>query len=148
MGDFNLRLMGGTMWQENTTKMFTVSGTGLVDSVVSGKMWKNGVILTDATFDQYVPAPSDSNATRVNTRTRLLRNAFNEFNRSELRQVAYFGEFGINWKNMIFFTYSHRFESSSTLPAKNRNYNYPAGSVSIIMSDLLPSLKEGTGLTY
>ena len=148
VGDFNLRLMGGTMWQDNTTKMFTVSGTNIVDSVVAGKMWKNGVIITDKQLSETLPQPSDSNATRLNTRTRLLRNGFNEYNRSVLKQIAYFGEFAVNWKNMIFLTYSHRFESSSTLPAKNRNYNYPAGSLSVMMSDLVPSLKKGNTLTY
>lgn len=147
-GDFNFRVMGGTMWQDNSTKMFAVSGTGLIDSIVKGKMYKGGVLLTDANFDQYVLPASDSNATRPSSRQRLLRNVFGEYNRSVLRQIAYFGEFAVNYKNVVFLSYTHRFETSSTLPKKNRNYNYPAGSLSIILSDLIPEMKEGNIINY
>lgn len=147
VGDFNFRLMGGTMWQDNKTQMFAVTGTGIVDSIVGGKMYKSGVQLTNANFDQYVPLASDSNATRPNTRQRLLRNNYGEYNESVLRQVAYFGEFAVNYKNLVFLNYTHRFESSSTLPKKNRNYNYPAGSLSIILSDIFPGLK-GNALSF
>lgn len=144
LGDFNLRLMAGTMWQDNETKMFSVSGNGYIDSIVNGTMYKSGQKLNDSNFDTYIPLPGDSNATRYASRTRLLRNNFGEYNVNVLRQSAFFGEFSVNWKNMIFFTYSHRFEESSTLPADNRKYNYPAGSVSVILSDLIPAIKGRT----
>ncbi|MBK6935612.1 MAG: TonB-dependent receptor [Chitinophagaceae bacterium] len=59
-----------------------------------------------------------------------------------------FGEFAVDYKNVIFLSYTHRFEQSSTLPKKNRNYNYPGGSVSIIMSDLFPGLKKNGKLNF
>ena len=145
--NFNFRVMGGTMWQDYQTEMYAVSGSNIVDSVVNGKMYKNGVILTDATYTA-LPSPSDSNATRVNTRTRLLRNVYGEYNQSILRQFAYFGEFAFNYKNMIFLNYTHRFEEASTLPKKNRKFNYPGGSISVIATDLLPFLKRGNILNY
>ncbi len=46
--NFNLRLMGGTMWQDYETEMFAVYGTNIVDSVGgcntagNGKMYKDG----------------------------------------------------------------------------------------------------------
>jgi len=140
--DFNFRVMGGTMWQDYKTSMYAVSGSNIVDSVVNGRMYKGGVALNNDTYNA-LPAPSDSSATRQNTRTRLLRNVFGEYNYAQLRQIAYFGEFAFNYKNLVFFNYTHRFEQASTLPAKNRNFNYPAGSVSVIVSDIFPVLKTG-----
>ncbi|MET0392708.1 MAG: SusC/RagA family TonB-linked outer membrane protein [Chitinophagaceae bacterium] len=140
--DFNFRVMGGTMWQDYETRMFAISGTNVVDSIVNGKMWKNGSILTDAGYNA-LAGVSDSNATRPNTRIRLLRNAYGEDNLSIIRQIAYFGEFAFNYKNLAFISYTHRFEQASTLPKKNRNFNYPGASVSLIMSDIFPVLKKG-----
>jgi hypothetical protein len=78
----------------------------------------------------------------------LLRNTVGESNQRILRQFAYFGEFAANWKNMVFMNYTHRFESASTLPKKNRNYNYPGGSLSLIMSDLIPAVKRSDAISY
>ena len=148
IGDFSLRVMGGTMWQDYETKMYAVAGNGLVDSIVNGIMYKNGTIVTNANMDQLVGLPSDSNATTPGSRTRLLQNNFGRYNRSIVRQLAYFGEVAIGYKNLAFLNYTHRFESASTLPRKNRNYNYPGVSASFIMSDILPFLKGGYVLNY
>jgi hypothetical protein len=125
VGDFNFRLMVGTMWQDYETRMFAVSGNQLKS-----------------------PNNMDSSNTLENTRVRLLRNNYGEWNQSILRQFAYFGELAMNWKNMVFLNYTHRFEEASTLPKKNRSYNYPGGSLSLIMSDLLPMVKKGDFLSY
>ncbi|MES1249144.1 MAG: hypothetical protein ABUL46_00595, partial [Chitinophaga rupis] len=53
IGKFNGRLMVGTMWQNQETKMFAVSGSNLIDST-----------------------STDSSNTRPNTRVRLLRNNY------------------------------------------------------------------------
>lgn len=145
--DFNFRVMAGTMWQDYQTEMFAVSGSNIVDSIVNGRMYKGGVVLDNAAYNA-LAAPSDSNATRAITRQRLLRNAYGEYNQSILRQFAYFGEFAFNYKNMIFLNYTHRFEEASTLPKKNRQFNYPGGSISVIATDLLPFLKKGNILNY
>ena len=145
--NFNFRIMGGTMWQDYETEMYAVSGNFIVDSIVSGKMYKNGKILTNADYNS-LPGPSDSNATRVASRQRLLRNVLGEYNQQRLRQFAYFGEFAFNYKNLVFFNYTHRFEEASTLPQKNRKFNYPGGSVSIIATDIFPALKKGNVLNY
>jgi TonB-linked SusC/RagA family outer membrane protein len=140
--NFNFRLMVGTMWQDYETRMFAISGTNLVDSIVNGKMYKNGVILTDANYAAMVGSPADSNVTRLSTRTKLLRNVYGDYNESILREFAYFGEFAVNYKNLIFLSYTHRFERASTLPEQNRNFNYPGVSASIILSDIFPALKN------
>ncbi len=125
LGNFNFRLMVGTMWQDYKTSMFAVTGDRLVD-----------------------PNRTDSNNTDPTSRVRLLRNALGEDNVSIFRQFATFGEFATNWKNMIFLNYTHRFEEASTLPKQNRKYNYPGGSLSFILSDIFPGIKEGGVIDY
>ncbi|MBL7725485.1 MAG: SusC/RagA family TonB-linked outer membrane protein [Chitinophagaceae bacterium] len=153
--NFSLRLMGGTMWQDYTTKMFAVYGTNLVDSVGgllnstgNGKMYKDGQIITDKDLAALMGNYMDSNVTRQSTRLRLNRNKFGEYNYVTLRQLAYFGEFAVSFKNYLFLNYTHRFEEASTLPEQNRRYNYPGASLSLIVSDLFPSLKKGSILNY
>jgi TonB-linked SusC/RagA family outer membrane protein len=146
--DFNFRLMVGTMWQDYKTEMYAVSGSGLVDSIVNGKMYKAGQALTDQTYNTLVPGVTDSNATRPATRTRLLRNVYGEYNQALLRQFAYFGEIGFNYKNVVFLSYTHRFEEASTLPVQNRKFNYPGGSISAILTDIFPVMKKGNVLNY
>jgi outer membrane receptor protein involved in Fe transport len=62
-------------------------------------------------------------------------------------QIAGFTEATISYNNLVFLTGSMAFESSSVLPKANRNYSYPGGNISIIMSDIFPKLK-GNLLSY
>jgi TonB-linked SusC/RagA family outer membrane protein len=118
VGSFGLRGMVGTMWQDYQTKQFAIYGTGLKDS-----------------------SSVDSSNTSPNTRVRLLRNNFGEYNKYITRQMAYFGEVAVSYKNMLFLTYTHRFEASSIFAAENRYYNYPGASLSAIVTDILPGIK-------
>lgn len=154
MGKFSGRLMVGTMWQDYRTEMFAIYGTNLVDSIGSlsnvagyNKLYKNGQIVTDANFSQLVGSPTDSSITRTGTRQRLLRNAFGEYNRFITRQFATFGEAALSYNNVVFLSYTHRFEEASVFPKANRNYNYPGFSFSAIISDIFPKLK-GKALNY
>jgi hypothetical protein len=117
--------MAGTMWQNYETQMYAVKGTNLTD-----------------------PKRTDSSNTAPNTRVRLLRNNYGEYNRLIIRQFAVFGEASISYKNFAFLSYSHRFEEASTLPEQNRNYNYPAASISLILTDMFPSMKQARWLNY
>ncbi len=121
INNFSLRAMVGTMWQDYRREMFAIYGTKFTDS-----LWNR----------------TDSGYTTVANRSRLLRNQFGDPNLAIIRQQAYFAEASIGFKNFIFFTYTHRFESASVFSADNRNYNYPAGSLSIILTDMFPSLKS------
>ncbi|MBI5371397.1 MAG: SusC/RagA family TonB-linked outer membrane protein [Sphingobacteriales bacterium] len=149
IGKFNLRLMGGTTWQDNKTQMYSVLGTNIVDSVNSqGQMVKDLQVISQDQINQWM---GDSSATKSTSRLRLNRGLLPPgglFNYSLSRQLAFFGEFSVNYKNLAFFTYSHRFETSSIFPKNYRNYNYPAGSVSFIVSDILPALKKNNILNY
>lgn len=147
--NFNLRVMGGTMWQDYETKMFATYGTNIVDNVATnGNMIKDGVVITDKDLAAIMGNYMDSNVTRQNTRRRLLRNAKGEYNYNILRQQAYFGEAALSYKNLAFLSYTHRFEEASTLPLKNRKYNYPGGSLSLILSDIFPELKKNSLISY
>jgi TonB-linked SusC/RagA family outer membrane protein len=154
-GKFSTRLMVGTMWQDYKTKMFAITGTGIVDSIsgTDGRMFmtidrKTGlrlaapVLVTDNNFAQTVGLKTDSSITDKGTRIRLLRNNFGEFNRFVSRQLAYFGEVAVGYKNVIFLSYTHRFEQSSLFPKQNRNYDYPSYSISAILSDIFPKMKN------
>jgi TonB-linked SusC/RagA family outer membrane protein len=124
-GDFGTRLIVGTQWQDLETKAWDVYGTHLKDS-----------------------SSTDSSNTLPSSRTRLLRNQQGLPNLQIMREIAYFGEFSVNWRELIYLTYSHRFETASPLPAQNRNYNYPAASLSVIMSDLIPAIKNNNIFNY
>jgi TonB-linked SusC/RagA family outer membrane protein len=124
-GDFSTRLLVGTMWQDFETKQFAIYGTNLIDST-----------------------RTDSSNTTVNTKRRLLRNNNGLPNVNIFRELAFFGEVSVGYKNVAFFTYSHRFESASPIPKANRNYNYPGASLSLILSDIFPAIKTGNILNY
>jgi TonB-linked SusC/RagA family outer membrane protein len=145
---FTGRLMVGTMWQDYETQMFSITGTNLVDSInkVVGspnfnKLMKNGQVVTDANFAQTVGAKTDSNITRLNTRQRLARNRVGLPNLSIQRQFAIFGEASISYNNLLFLSYTQRFEQSSLFPKKNRKYDFPGFSASAIISDMFPKMK-------
>ncbi|MFN5478490.1 MAG: SusC/RagA family TonB-linked outer membrane protein [Chitinophagaceae bacterium] len=147
--DFSLRVMAGTMWQNYETRMFSVYGTNIVDNVsATGAMVKNGATVTDRDLGVIMGNYMDSNVTRPNTRLRLLRNKIGEYNLNILRQQAFFGEVSLSYKNYAFFSYTHRFEEASPLPKLNRRYNYPGGSLSIILSDIFPEVKLNNLVSY
>ncbi|MEO8861824.1 MAG: TonB-dependent receptor plug domain-containing protein, partial [Ginsengibacter sp.] len=143
-GNFTTRLLVGTMWQDLETKQFAVYGTNIIDSVgKDGNMYKGGSIASSSSFDPY-----DSSITARNTRIRLLRNYNGLPNENIFREIAYFGEASIGYKNLAFLTYSHRFETASPIPAANRHYNYPGASLSVILSDIFPGIKKGKAVDY
>ena len=119
-GKINTRLMIGNMWQDYETQTTSVYGTDISD------------------VNQF-------DSTVTNPVTRIRNSNMNRFglpNYNINRQAAYFGEFSVNYDTKIFLTYSHRFEESSIFPKKSRAYDYPAGSLSVIMTDIFPNLKS------
>ncbi|MEI8141574.1 MAG: SusC/RagA family TonB-linked outer membrane protein [Chitinophagia bacterium] len=119
-GKINTRLMIGNMWQDYETQTTSIFGNNLTDA-----------------------SRTDSANTAVASRIRNSNmNRFGLPNYNISRQAAYFGEAAVNYDNKIFFTYSHRFEESSIFPTSSRAYDYPAGSVSVIMSDIFPIVKQ------
>ena len=119
-GKVNTRLMVGNMWQDYETQTTSIFGNNLTDAN-----------RTDSANTAVASRIRNSNMTR-----------FGRPNYNINRQAAYFGEAAVNYDNKVFLTYSHRFEESSIFPVASRAYNYPAGSVSVIMSDIFPVVKE------
>jgi TonB-linked SusC/RagA family outer membrane protein len=125
IGDFTGRVMIGNMWQNYENQQYAVSGNNLKDM-----------------------NRTDSNNTDPLTRIRLSNALKGLPNYAITRQSAFFGEVSIGWKSSIFLTYSHRFEQSSIFPKDFRKYNYPAASLSVIVSDLIPNMNRGNVLSY
>ncbi|MEO6547791.1 MAG: SusC/RagA family TonB-linked outer membrane protein, partial [Ferruginibacter sp.] len=146
ISDFTTRLLVGTMWQDYETQQYSVLGTRIVDSTSyfasPGTMYKGGAPYTGS-FD-----PWDSSITTASSRVRLLRNYFNLPNLLIFRELAFFGEASIGYKDVAFLTYSHRFESASPIPKQNRNYHFPGASLSVIVSDIFPGIKKGNVVDY
>lgn len=138
---FTGKLLVGTMWQDFQTEQTAVFGNHIADSIVAGKLYKNGSIITG--FN-----PTDSNQTIPNSRTRLARNVKGLPNLRIFREMAYFAEASLGYKNVVFLTYSQRFEKASPIPPKNNNYHYPGASISMILSDIFPIMKKGEILDY
>lgn len=123
IGKWNGRLTVGTRWNQTETDRFGVSG--IKDSL---RIY-------------------DSSGTDPKTRTRLSAAKYGEWNKYYSRQIAGFGEFTINYNNLVFLTASMAFEAASVLPKANRNYSYPGANISVIMSDIFPGIK-GAALNY
>ncbi len=138
---FTGKLLVGTMWQDFQTEQTAVFGNHIADSIVAGRLYKNGSIITS--FN-----PTDSNQTIPNSRTRLARNVKGLPNLRIFREMAYFAEASLGYKNVVFLTYSQRFEKASPIPPKNNNYHYPGASISMILSDIFPIMKKGEILDY
>ncbi len=141
--DFTGRLLVGTMWQDLETKQYGIYGTNIVDSITKLGMYKNGNLVSTNDFNL-----NDSSITSVGSRLRLQRASQGLPNESIFRELAFFGELSVAYKNYAFLTYSHRFESASPIPADNRNYHYPGASLSLILSDIFPALKKGNILNF
>ncbi|PKK37774.1 SusC/RagA family TonB-linked outer membrane protein [Siphonobacter sp. SORGH_AS_0500] len=67
--------------------------------------------------------------------------AASRIERKESQSV--FGAVNLGWQNMLFLDLTARNDWSSTLPASNRSYFYPSAALSAVVSDMVPSLKNG-----
>ncbi|MES2005692.1 MAG: SusC/RagA family TonB-linked outer membrane protein [Bacteroidota bacterium] len=122
MGKFNTRLTVGTRWTQTDLQNYGISGT------------------QDSTRSY------DSSSTAPAGRSRLSRAVLvgsDQWNQRKNYQIAGFSEATVSYANVVFLTGSIAFESTSVLPQANRNFSYPGGSLSIIMSDIFPKMKGG-----
>ena len=118
--DYNFRLMLGTMYQNYEDQIVSVSGNGLLD---------------------FIRTDSSNITTAKLYSNNYLRNGLPNY--SIYRQFALFAELSINWKKMIFFNSTIRKEESSVFPEKNRNYYYPSAGISVILSEIFPTINSG-----
>lgn len=107
-GDFDTHLMLGTS-SENTL-------------TTNQNLWGYNFI-TAGTISFNNMAPTNKFLTDATTRKRL---------------AGAYGEIGLSYKNIAYFTATGRNDWSSTLPIQNRSYFYPSVSGSFVFTELLP----------
>ena len=59
-----------------------------------------------------------------------------------------YGDVSLNYKNWAFLNVTGRNDWSSTLPVENNSYFYPSASLSVLLTEAFPSLKEGNIMNY
>jgi len=69
-------------------------------------------------------------------------------NTGKIRQIAYFGDLTIGYKNFAFLEGSLRNDHDSRLAAANRSFFYPSVKGSLILTDMLPALKNNKVLSF
>lgn len=67
---------------------------------------------------------------------------------NERAYVGLFGDATIGYKNYAFLHVSARNDWDSRLVKENRSFFYPAADLSFVLSDMIPSLKEGPVLSF
>ncbi len=65
-----------------------------------------------------------------------------------IRQIAFFGDLTIGYKDYAFLEASDRNDKDSRLSAANRSFYYPSVKGSIILTQAIPELKDNKYLTY
>ena len=69
-------------------------------------------------------------------------------NTGEIRQIAYFGDLTIGYKDFAFLEGSLRNDNDSRLAAANRSFYYPSLKGSLVLTDMIPALKNNKTLSY
>ncbi len=126
--------------ETNTDVIFTFNKSFARDFAVSAQAgavqrsnyYKNnymyvGQLVVDGLYNLSNAVPSQNQIT-------------SEIQRKETQSV--FGALNLSWRNAIFLDVTARNDWSSTLPASNRSYFYPSASLSAVLTDLMPSIKN------
>ncbi len=61
---------------------------------------------------------------------------------SRKESQSVFGSLNLSWQNAVFLDLTGRNDWSSTLPAAARSYFYPSASISTVITDLVPGIKN------
>src|SRR5215203_5640507 len=80
----------------------------------------------------------DPNFNSVNNTTNTTQRNKSVF--AKKRVVGAFGDFNVNYNNVVYVTATGRNDWTSTLPPKNNSFFYPSVSTSIVFSELLKNL--------
>ncbi len=87
----------------------------------------------------------DPNFNSVNNTTNTTQRNKSVF--AKKRVVGAFGDFNVNYNNVVYVTATGRNDWTSTLPPKNNSFFYPSVSTSIVFSELLKNLSIVNFLT-
>ena len=117
-------------FNKNLTRDFALSAqAGAVQRV---NYYKNnymyvGQLVVDGLYNLSNAVPSQNQMTSA-------------IERKETQSV--FGSLNLSWRNAVFLDLTGRNDWSSTLPADARSYFYPSASLSTVVTDLLPEIKN------
>ncbi|WP_185956512.1 SusC/RagA family TonB-linked outer membrane protein [Changchengzhania lutea] len=64
-------------------------------------------------------------------------------NETSKRTYGFFADLNFGWRDFLFLNLSGRYDFTSTLPAADNSYFYPAAGLSFVVSDAFPDLKDG-----
>ncbi|QXV66257.1 SusC/RagA family TonB-linked outer membrane protein [Mucilaginibacter sp. 21P] len=67
---------------------------------------------------------------------------------AKIRQIAFFADLNIGYKNYAFFEGTLRNDRDSRLSAKNRSFYYPSAKLSFVPTDALSFMKDNRVLNY
>ena len=65
-----------------------------------------------------------------------------------IRQIAYYGDFTLGWKNYLTLDATLRNEHDSRLSAAERSFSYPSVKLAFVPTDVIPGLKNNDVLSY
>jgi len=65
-----------------------------------------------------------------------------------IRQIGYFGDLNISYKDWAFLEATDRNDHDSRLAADNRSFFYPSVKGSLLLSDAIPALKDNKYISY
>jgi outer membrane receptor protein involved in Fe transport len=67
---------------------------------------------------------------------------------SRIRQMAVFGSLGLSYKGWANLELTGRNEWTSVLAAENRSFFYPGASLSLVLSDAIPTIQNSNTISY
>ena len=126
VSDFDIKYLAGTTVRETKTVDVAVGGN---DLTVPG-LYNVGVRSGDALVPTF---PTLSNTLNTNPNASITT-----------RLLSAYGNLTIGYKNLVFLDLTGRNDWDSRLSVANRSVFYPGASVSVIVSDIFPSLKDNS----
>ncbi|HRI22155.1 MAG TPA: TonB-dependent receptor, partial [Panacibacter sp.] len=132
--DLNVKYVAGGMVRQNRTKDIGVGGNNLVVPQLFNIAVRSG--------DAYVPTFNGT----TNNSTNTLLGSYNYDILSRL--VSVYGSIGFSYKGWANAEFTGRNDWDSRLNKANRSFFYPAGNVSVVLSDAINSLHNSNVISY
>jgi TonB-linked SusC/RagA family outer membrane protein len=116
------------------------------------KDFKTSLIVGNSIREQYIKAINAGSANlllkdfyNINT---IGGQPFVNEGEAKIRNIAYFGDLSIGYKNFITLDATLRNEQDSRLSKAQRTFNYPSAKIAFIPTDAIPFLKGNKVLNY
>jgi len=130
---FTISYLAGGNYREISEKNVSILGTNLVVPSLSNVSVRSG--------DAIIPGYANGSIIPYNGNP--------NYNYSILtRRASAYGTLGFGFRGWAFLELTGRNDWDSRLAASNRSYFYPGANLSLVLSDAIPSLKEGSTLNF